>query len=51
MGKKTADSFGALVSMTVGKRAYEIFLLDALEKRGWERSPACPCPSRYSWKT
>jgi aconitate hydratase len=34
MGKKTADSFGALVSMTVGKRAYEIFLLDALEKRG-----------------
>ena len=34
MGKKTADSFGASARMTVGKRTYEIFRLDALEKRG-----------------
>ena len=34
MAKKTADSFGSRARETVGKRTYEIFRLDALEKRG-----------------
>jgi aconitate hydratase len=34
MGKRTADSFGSKGRKTVGKRTYEIFRLDALEKRG-----------------
>ncbi|HEU5360098.1 MAG TPA: aconitate hydratase AcnA [Candidatus Deferrimicrobiaceae bacterium] len=34
MRKKAADSFGAKRRETVGKRTYEIFRLDTLEKRG-----------------
>ena len=34
MGKKPAGSFGARTRETVGRRSYEIFRLDALEKRG-----------------
>ncbi|MDH3237017.1 MAG: aconitate hydratase AcnA [Deltaproteobacteria bacterium] len=34
MGKKTVDSFGAKARETIGRRDYEIFRLDALEKRG-----------------
>ncbi len=34
MAKRTADSFGSKARETFGKRTYEIFRLDALEKRG-----------------
>ena len=34
MGKKPADSFGARTGETIGRRSYEIFRLDALERRG-----------------
>ncbi len=34
MGKKSADSFGAGTRETIGKKSYEIFRLDALERRG-----------------
>src|SRR3972149_10254550 len=34
MGKKPADSFGTRTRQSVGKRTYEIFRMDALERRG-----------------
>jgi aconitate hydratase len=34
MGKKPADSFGARTRETIGRRSYEVFRLDALERRG-----------------
>jgi len=34
MGKKPADSFGARTREAIGRRSYEIFRLDALERKG-----------------
>jgi aconitate hydratase len=34
MGKKQADSFGARARQSIGRRSYEVFRLDALERGG-----------------